>query len=194
MKTDLLLVQCPVWGINMPPMSLGYISAYLRKNKIATGIEDLNIYEYRKAKDKKFWTNEKAHLWMDEKKFSEIEKKLKLDFEKAKNRLLKHNPKAIGFSVNTATSIYTKKLVKEIKKTNPEINIIFGGKGVFLRTERKKYRNYADYFVIGEGEEKILELMKGIKKRLSQRELSKIKGIGLAEKSLFEKIKSIIKL
>ena len=64
MKPDILLVQAPVWGINMPPMSLAYLSRYLRTKNIKTEIEDLNIKEYHRTKKTEYWSNEKADCWM----------------------------------------------------------------------------------------------------------------------------------
>ena len=67
-------------------------------------------------------------------------------------------------------------MIKELKKIS-DSKIILGGKGVFTHDERKYFRGLADYFVIGEGEEPIYELIDGLKKGLSEEELSKIKGV-----------------
>ena len=176
---DIMLIQCPVWGINMPPLSLGYISAYLRKNKIKTAIEDINIKEYNKAsaKNKEYWINEKAHYWMEKGKFDVLKKELKLDFKKISSSILSKNPISIGLSVTAANRFFCIELCKEIKNINQKIPIILGGKGVWTEEERYEFNKYADFFVIGSGEETILELILNIKKSPKKRNLSDIRGI-----------------
>jgi len=176
-QPDILLIQCPVWGINMPPMSLASISRYLRVNDIATKILDLNIEEYHRAKDKGYWINEKAHFWMEKDRFEKLKPLLKFDFEKLARRIADEKPLALGFSISAASIFYSFELMKSVKFLDKDIKIILGGKGVWLPEEREYYKDYADFFVVGEGEDTILELMQGIKRGKSIEQLSEIKGL-----------------
>ncbi|MEK6916992.1 MAG: radical SAM protein, partial [Nanoarchaeota archaeon] len=132
---------------------------------------------YHKAHDKGFWINEKAHWWMEEERFRNLVQILNLDFQKSAAKLLKENPLAIGLSISAASRFYSFELMKKIKSINPDIHLILGGKGVWTAEERDYFKDYTDFFVIGEGEETILELMQSINKGYALEKLSEIKGL-----------------
>lgn len=173
---DLALVQCPVWAVNMPPMTLAMISSFLRKNNISTRIFDINIEEYHRSEDKGYWINEKAHFWMEKEKYEILLDVIKPDFEETAKKILEHRPKAIGFSISDASKHYSYDLMKAIKKAS-DVPIIAGGKGIWLKTERDFFEDAVDFFVMGEGEKAILELITKIKNKLPKKSLRDTSGV-----------------
>ena len=62
---NILLVICPSWGINTPPLGLASISSYLKNRGIDVEILDLNIEIYHRVslKLKKMWEMDSSYLW-----------------------------------------------------------------------------------------------------------------------------------
>lgn len=79
-----------------------------------------------------------------------------LDF---KNELLKENPDAIGFSVNSFMYIYTAGFIAEAKRVLPDIPIIAGGPHATAVPDELLSSQNVDYVVRAEGEETCLDLI-----------------------------------
>lgn len=82
-----------------------------------------------------------------------------------------HQPEIVGFSCTTSSIFDGVRIAEIVKKTNPQIKIVFGGVHVSA-TKEKSLEQFPviDYCVVGEGEETLAELMAGL-------EIETIKGI-----------------
>lgn len=135
----------------------------------------------------------------------------KHEFQK---HLLQHQPSVVGIYVNLMTKINVLESIRFIKSNLPQSRIILGGPEVRYSAENF-LRHGADFIVIGEGEETMLELVKGVDgvqsltSRLSrdrlnpspkERDFRLIEGIAFLENGVFiqtperEKIKSLDEL
>ena len=56
------LVQCPVYGVDSPPLGLAYLAEYLNK-KHDVKIFDINIDLFNKVNKKKYWSHNKSFEW-----------------------------------------------------------------------------------------------------------------------------------
>ncbi len=156
---DIVLVQCPVWGVNMPPMTPAALAAFVRMRGFSAAVRDLNIEEYRAAADPSLWDHAQAHRWMREEPFAAIERALAFDYEARARLLLGFAPLAVGLSITAAGFFYARRLARALKKLDPDVVLIAGGKGVLLASERAALAGWIDYAVAGEGEEALAALL-----------------------------------
>lgn len=165
---DLLLIQCPPWDTNMPPLGIAYLSSYLRKYGHKTSVFDLNIILYHLVNDesKFLWKQENYDYWVNDDYFKNTWFRLRefttISIEQALQEVC---TEYIGLSVNFASIKFTIEFLKIIKYIKPEIKIIIGGWGCINDHMRSQFpKDLVDVFVVGEGEEtlrEIIEMLKG---------------------------------
>lgn len=83
-------------------------------------------------------------------------------------------PNIVGVSCYTYTFPDALYIAKRIKEVNPEIKTVLGGYHATARPTDIKYGDF-DFFVIGEGEETLLELVQALEN--TEKDFSRIKGI-----------------
>lgn len=171
------LVQCPAFGIDRPPLALGYLSAVLKAHNYETKCFDFNIELYASlGKDKRFlWDFGNVYRWVDENYFSQIDNAHENRCRDWLNQIISFNPDVVGFSVHTSSLAYSVKLAKLIKKAAPAKFIIFGGpitstyslghNAYFLQIENELKAKAVDVVVVGEGETILIDLVERIKNK-----------------------------
>lgn len=165
---DILLVLCPAWGINMPPLGLAYLSRYLRFYNFDPAVLDLNIEIFNSCsvQHRDFWNLSNLFCWLDEKFFYEILRPIfneEIVFWAEKITVLP--VLVLGFSVTRANLRFTIELVKEIKRIDLNKLIIFGGPACNIEGERRFVpEGLVDFFVLGEGEETLVDILNLVKK------------------------------
>lgn len=118
--------------------------------------------------------------------------------------LLQHQPSVVAIYVNLMTKINVLESIRFIKSNLAQSRIILGGPEVRYSAENF-LRHGADFIVIGEGEETMLELMKGLTPGLSAKgerstDFQNIRGIAFMQNGVFiqtperEKIKNLDEL
>jgi radical SAM superfamily enzyme YgiQ (UPF0313 family) len=96
------------------------------------------------------------------------------DFEKLKAHILSHRPDAIGIYTNLMTKLNVLRLIEFIKASGLTTKIILGGPEV--RYHRENFLKHgADFIIIGEGEETMLQLLQTIK--ANSNNYAAVKGI-----------------
>jgi anaerobic magnesium-protoporphyrin IX monomethyl ester cyclase len=151
----LILVNCPPWGVVMPPLGIAYLSAYLKAKAMQVDIFDLNLdlYEQADAVQKKFWQLDEINRI----KPINIAENIFQGFENNIDQFvdsLEHY-KIIGFSANNLISaVFAGFVAKKIKLKYPDKVIILGGPGIYHSWDRKAIETQSiDFFIIGEGEQ-----------------------------------------
>ncbi len=155
MVSKTVLINCPPWGVVMPPLGIAYLAAYLKSKGKEVDIFDLNLDLYKKAdaKQRLFWELDMINKVPP----VDIAKNLYADFKKEIDLFIDQlEPFAIvGFSANNLISTTFAGIVAGLIKVKyPEKIIILGGPGCFHSWDRKAVpKDAVDFFVIGEGEE-----------------------------------------
>jgi radical SAM superfamily enzyme YgiQ (UPF0313 family) len=163
---DLLLVTLPPWGVENPPIGLGYLDAYCRKNNFRTKVCDLNIRFYNNAPDnyKMLWHVENKNFWSNAKTFPLIHELFSKQLSLATNEIAASTAEFIGFSVVDPKERITIELIKSIKKASPRKKIIIGGPVCSTSEQRDLFKDNlqtdVDFFVVGEGEETLCEILR----------------------------------
>jgi len=174
---DVLLIMCPPWDIKTPPLNLAYLVTYLKSRGIKADVYDFNIIFYNcvSKNERDYWKME--NLWNNLN--NNYVNKLLNDNNHLINRfvyqIIKENIKIVGFSINQSNFLFSLQIANRIKKENKNIKIIFGGSAIFYNKFRDKTpKNLCDYFVIGEGEETLYELVAALRKG---KEINGIRGV-----------------
>lgn len=93
--------------------------------------------------------------------------------------IIKEMPNLVGIYTNTTNYYAVSKLVFAIKQENPSLKIVLGGPHPTFLPEVTLQEIPADYCVIGEGEETLLELVRYLENNSSG--ISKIDGLAFKE-------------
>lgn len=177
---DLVLVNCPPWGVVMPPLGIAYLTAYLKAKGIKLDIYDLNLELYQQANE------EQRQIW----NLDTINKVLPVDIAAGLVNNFENNIdlvirklslyRNIGLSVNSLISTtFAGIMAKRIKNIYPDKKVILGGPGCYHSWDRKWVPKEAvDFFVIGEAEEALFNLILALKNGNGWRDLeSEIPGV-----------------
>lgn len=157
----LILVNCPPWGVVMPPLGIAYLSAYLRSKNTQVDVFDLNLKLHEKANEKQklFWQLDEINRITPLKIAENIFNAFGDDIDKFVEGLSEH--KIIGFSANNLISaIFAGFVAQKIKNRYQGKVIILGGPGIYHSWDRKTIeKQNIDFFIIGEGEEALNKFM-----------------------------------
>lgn len=183
-KIDILLVTLPPWGTENPPIGLGYLDSYIRNKGLQSKVYDFNIYFYNTADSayKMLWNVENKNYWSNERIFSLVCELFKEQINYAVEKILSYNTNLIGFSVVDPKERITVEVIKRIKEVTPQKKIILGGPACSSEEQRNFFTNSApgliDYFVVGEGEETLVEI---VQSEIDCEAKFPIKGIAVKE-------------
>ncbi len=177
MPAEVLLVFCPVWGCELPPMGPAYIAAYLEKKGIPCDILDLNVmmYDSSSSQHQDFWKMENLHAWTREDAFEPIRQYFVKEIEEWSQRIIDRGAAVVGFSISGANILFSIEMAKMLRQKKPDICIVFGGPSFsFLQDNpRMPFRfmtsivngnalardGLIDFYVVGEGEESFFEIV-----------------------------------
>jgi len=170
------LVQCPAFGVDRPPLALGYLAAFVRRDGFLAEVFDLNIDLYAQIKDEdnKFWEFKYVDKWINGDIFLK-EELIPSDFFKHwAKKILISDPDIIGFSVHCTSLLSSINLAREIKKLNPNKKIIFGGPlyfsynipeyacGLSQKGDDSGF-TIIDIIVVGEGEVTLVDILQRLR-------------------------------
>jgi anaerobic magnesium-protoporphyrin IX monomethyl ester cyclase len=158
------LVQCPVWGTYDPPLALAQLAGCLKKENHEVFVFDLNIKLYiaRRESYKHLWAWEQWMFWRDEKNVDKFFQDNQSLIGNYVDGIINSRPKAVGFSVNSASRLFSIKLARMIKKIDKKVIIIFGGPLFFekIPTEQILDEGAVDIVMFAEGESTLSELVR----------------------------------
>jgi len=158
----LFILFPPVWPL-LPPLGLLSLSSFLLKNSIPSAILDLNLlaYERLKANWGKKWT-----ITRDDENLKFIEtlhNELLKENTNIQNLIQQINPEYIGFSLFSLNLVLSLRWIQKLKEYNPQRTFIAGGPEILYQYWKKENIEvkwpFLDYFIAGEGEYSLLNLI-----------------------------------
>ena len=173
------LIQCPAFGIDRPPIALGYLSAFLRSHGYSTVIFDFNIDLYSRISEenRKFWDFQHVFQWLDNNYFANEGLLPKSYFKDWAHEVVNSSCDVIGFSLQSSSLTASINLAREIKEIAPEKIIVFGGPlnlsysiehtYYLLGLENASKVRIVDIVVLGEGEEIFIEILSRLKREVT---------------------------
>ena len=126
---NVALIHMPVWGVEAPPIGLGYISSSLNAHDIHPLILDLNIIAFNSlAGYTHLWEESNQYLWLHEQYYREtIQPLLDPLYEKALQLFHAQRIRVFGFSLSPFHWHASIDLMRKIKEHNEQAIIIGGG-------------------------------------------------------------------
>jgi radical SAM superfamily enzyme YgiQ (UPF0313 family) len=173
------LIQCPAFGIDRPPIALGYLSAFLRSHGHTTAIFDFNIELYFKANEqnRKFWDFQYVFQWLDNNYFANEGLLPKSYFKDWAREVVNSSCDVISLSLQSSSLTASINLAREIKEIAPEKTIVFGGPlnlsynidhaYYLLGLENASKVKIIDILVLGEGEETFIDILSRLKRKIT---------------------------
>jgi len=168
---QIALIQCPGATVRFPPLGLACLCSALKSQGHDTRCFDFNIEAYRNApkeqsafwsEDNSFWETilhyQEVHAFEDE-----IRKFIQLA-DGWTRRVLDCRPKVVGMSVSCASLWMSLERAKRIREAAPDVILVFGGSQIIAGPDLESLARESpiDYFVMGEGEQTLLDLVNKI--------------------------------
>ncbi len=173
MELDLLLVILPRYTTySDPPAGISILNAVVKQAGFKSKTFDFNLIFYKELYNEKYDVWQRIDAWMDHNptlKDSMYDKTLSDDDQKELDNIFsiwlniidEHQPKYLGFSIFSTYSIAPALIfIPLVKERFPHIKIIVGGGGTTPHNDL--LWNASDYYVQGEGETAILDVLNGI--------------------------------
>ena len=160
---DVTLVQPPAWSVALPPLGLAYLSRFVRAFGFRARVLDLNIEFYRETpvELRHLWGLEAIKLWASEKAVLGSPGGFEGMAERWLPRILEDRAPLVGFSCTIGSIGLVRILARKIREVAPEQRIVVGGPGIFFEEHRRYFPpELIDGFVVGEGEEALLDLLR----------------------------------
>jgi len=165
--SSLVLATLPPWGVESPSIGLGYLDSYIRGKGVNSEVYDFNIYFHNSAPDeyKMLWHIENKNYWSNEKTFPLVCKLFEKEIDYAVKKILSSPARLVGFSVVDPKERITIEVIRRVKEKDPRKKIILGGPACSTEEQRGFFTDNlpegnVDYFVVGEGEETLYEIIK----------------------------------
>lgn len=189
--------MCPCWGIEQPPVGIGYLKGFLENRNINVRCLDISLELYKVFPEKKYWDlNYPEHFITPQIFEKDILPFLNPYIEIWAKQILNFNPQAVGFSLFMSSINASLVLAQHLKKAKPGLKIIGGGPEVtrikrimvdgirgFAPLNRGSITdNIFDVLIDGEGEETLLEILSLIKE---SRDYHNVKGALYIENGRF---------
>lgn len=166
---DLVLVMCPFWDVEEPPLGLAYLAEHLSVNHWRVRVVDLNLGFYL------------AHparqgLWRTASMYDRsLVDTFRDDILDGARQITRSHPAVVGFSVNQKNLCVSVAVARKVKELDRHIVVVFGGPDCFLKPDRDYIPPDAlDYFVVGDGE---FILQRLLSRLVSGRPLGDIGGV-----------------
>lgn len=172
MSVDIILCVMPKVEPDAPTAGVGVLKAHLTEAGITSEVVDLNIqlFRYLESKgvhreyyfgDEVLFSNQPSHPLNEE--FEKFYQEYKEIFMQWIDMFKQKNPKWIGMSLLSAFSLASSmKLCELIREHLPNVKIVWGGTNIqhegFMAPVQN---NLIDYFVKGDGERSLVELIRG---------------------------------
>ncbi len=160
-----LLVAIPQLELHRPPISTAIIAGVLRNNGYECTQLDLNIKLYKQVGPEKY--DDMSTLWERTRHPTDDETTLINDFiDKDLVALVDSNTRVMMSVFTYHSQLFAKLALERLRQAVPDCEVVLGGMGVDdggLVDFGKEMlnRKLADYVIYGEGEQAVLEFMKG---------------------------------
>lgn len=167
-RADIALVQCPIWSVDWPSLSLGFLSASAEARGIRTALIDISAALYSSATEeiKKYWHWDKIKFWEDGRFVDLVFKRFRPEIDSYRAAVLGSGCRLIGFSVFGTSVAFSVRFAHELKSRAPRIPIVFGGHEVDKPSGRALVpRGCCDAHVVGEGEHALIDLYRSVVER-----------------------------
>jgi anaerobic magnesium-protoporphyrin IX monomethyl ester cyclase len=164
---ELVLATCPPWDIELPPINLAYLHAYLTQHGFPVSVLDLNLELYDRLCETPaacFWGMESAGAASNAEMNEQMFRLAGPHLDGFAHALVEAGPRALGFSIHYRNFDLTEHLVAKIRRLDKALKIVYGGPQVASSLACQSLHDLsADALVVGDGEEPLLALMNSLR-------------------------------
>ncbi|MFC1705552.1 radical SAM protein [Planctomycetota bacterium] len=174
---DIVLCQCPAWGLDTPPLGIACLVEFLQERGVAVTFMDFNkeVYRSRDAEIEDRWRTDQSWAWFEVPEFDYIRLHTRRQIEACADGLIGSEAPVVGFSVARSSLRFSVEVAERVRRLSPERVVVFGGPSCSVARERQLIpRDVVDYVVVGEGEHTLYELMSRLQTQL---DLSQVPGL-----------------
>ncbi len=150
---DVLLVKCPVWGVDVAPLSLAYLAQACREEDLKVRAVDLNVKMHNRFEDRSLWNMDRYKSWTTPEEFPGAYEALWPLTEHYLKQIAEMDAKVIGFSICTSSWLFSRETARRLKTLAPDKIIVYGGPAItnsldveFIETDE------CDYMFFGEAD------------------------------------------
>ncbi len=160
---EIVVVMCPPWDTSQPPINIAYLTSYVRAQGRNCEAFDLNIKLNQMARNlglKELWQVMDQNVLSSDEMAQKMYEAAPQVIDGLLKRLLASEARCLGFSVHSRNVDFTERAVERIRTMDPERTIIYGGPEVNIsHAVGNLERLHADGYVVGEGEETLVDLL-----------------------------------
>ncbi|MBN2055854.1 radical SAM protein [bacterium] len=163
-----LLLLCPAWGVEAPPLGLATMAGALRARGRRVAVRDLNIELHDRADAGllEYWQVDRRAVWLVPEFFfgSELEAILVPEIRTWAAEIVQGGYTVVGMSVYHTNRLCSLLLAEQIKRLRPEVFVVLGGADCrpFHGAGELVRHPAVDCVVTGEGEEAFHEVLNTI--------------------------------
>ncbi|MBN1515736.1 radical SAM protein [Candidatus Sumerlaeota bacterium] len=154
-----MLVQCPMMVHFWPSTGLGYLCEYLRLHDYQVKMLDQNIDFFHLCDNREIYRLDNDNTWYSEELFAPLREKYRGLMDQQAQAIADLDAPIVGYTVSSTNVKWTLEVARRVRRLDPQRLTVFGGSEFILPESAERYRDEADVFVIGEGEETLLELI-----------------------------------
>jgi radical SAM superfamily enzyme YgiQ (UPF0313 family) len=152
-RPPIILIKTPPWDTRLPPLGIGYLSAYLARHGVRAPVWDCNIDTYLRFRmdQAALWEMESAVFWFTPDRVAEV---FSHEADVVARRIAEAGTPYVGLSLTMEGIRFAKLVCDRLRRDAPETVIVVGGPGVSFPEYRALFpRGSVDLFVVGPGEE-----------------------------------------
>ncbi|MDE2314175.1 MAG: hypothetical protein KGL04_08375 [Elusimicrobia bacterium] len=125
----LALVQCPVWGVDDPPLGLAQLLGCVAHCNHHARPFDLNVRLWKECAqdEKRFWSREALPLWNDRPWTAERARAWEAKLARYAEDILSDDPQAVLFWAAEGSQWFSLEAAKRVKAKNAAVKIFIGG-------------------------------------------------------------------
>ena len=114
---DIVFIACPPSTMMVPPIGIGYIAEYLRRQGYEAPIIDLNIRMFKSAEpeERRAWELDHKNVWLSPKPLQKLMDRFSGEIDAAINEALSYERYLIGFTVMHSREALISALIRRIK-------------------------------------------------------------------------------
>ena len=161
-KLRTLLAMCPPWGVESPPISLGFLSEYLLQHGKDVSTYDLNLrLRDRSPKNlEENWQIRNYARWRDNTTLETLMADFSVALDQCLAEIVGREPDLIGFSVVDPNPLFTLEVIRRLRGLLPDAVFIIGGPACLTDGSRGLLNSeVVDGIVVGEGERALLSIV-----------------------------------
>ncbi len=152
----------PLWGVERPPLHIAQLAAHLQHHGVRVEVEDLNLRAHRRAREQgleQLWINGTGESDHPRDIFQALSPALDPHLQRYAEQLLRSDAPVLGFYLCSGNRHFVEQMVRRVRQQDHERMVVVGGPEVLTLalTDQLPYGK-GIHFVLGEGEETLLEL------------------------------------